>query len=879
MSNYNKYPKGSEWRKWDLHFHSPSSYDYEDKSVTNEDIINGLIEHNISVVAITDHHLIDVERISKLQDLAENKVTILPGIEFLCESRGKDPIHFIAIFSENSKIQFIWDQIKNNTNIKRIYGEGKKTNDVYCDLDKTTNLIHQLGGLVSIHAGSKSNTIDNITHALPHGVAQKEDIAKSVDIFELGKEDDVEPYTKFVNHHLSTSINKVLPLVICSDNHNIRDYKSKQNLWIKADPTFQGLKQLIYEPLDRASISDSAPDDKFLYHLIDKVKFQDNSFTTEEIQINQNLTTIIGGKSTGKSILLRNIAKSIDVDEYKKRLKSVNLNEPRRIEGMEVAWKDGQVSSLDAGDNPNKRIIYIPQSYLNRVVDNDKEYTDIDQIIKEVLLQDEDFHEWHLKLSVNEKAINDNIEQGIRVLFENIKIRNECNDELKKIGDEKGIQQQIMKIKGEIEELQKKLDLSDEKIKEYNEKIEKIKGDRITISISEDDIANLKILKEVSVSIYNPDEFSFKSEDLTAKIDELRRSKTVSYSKDWKSEIERLIEIEEKQLEDKRKRNQKEIAEVRPLQAKIDDQKNLTKKYNELEEEQKKDRIIKNLKIKIEDSLKKIKEVINNLCDEASNYYSIYLNAKDKIDFDNMDEELIFDIETVFQSEKFYQNFIDSYFDGRKIRTSDYDFITKFQFQSKEKYKDFLEKVIWSILRNELPVLSNGVNNRELITALLKNWFLHSYRVEYDGDQINEMSPGKKSFVLLRLLVDLDNSNCPILIDQPEDDLDNRSIYYEVVEFLRKKKTNRQIIIATHNPNLVLGADAELVIVANQQGKKSKNKKNTFEYVSGAIEHSFAENDKIQEILFKRGVQEHICEVLEGGKEAFNKRMNKYSFK
>jgi ABC-type cobalamin/Fe3+-siderophores transport system ATPase subunit len=126
--------------------------------------------------------------------------------------------------------------------------------------------------------------------------------------------------------------------------------------------------------------------------------------------------------------------------------------------------------------------------------------------------------------------------------------------------------------------------------------------------------------------------------------------------------------------------------------------------------------------------------------------------------------------------------------------------------------------------------------------------------------------------------VDLDNSKCPILIDQPEDDLDNRSIYYQVVQFLRKKKSERQIIIATHNPNLVLGADAELVIVANQEGKKTKNKTSPFEYVSGAIEHTFPEVDTIEEVLYKRGTQEHICDVLEGGKEAFNKRKNKYSF-
>ena len=127
--------KGSEWRKWDLHFHSPSSYDYGDKSVTNEQIIKVLDENNISVVAITDHHIIDIDRIKMLQSLGKKKdITVLPGIEFLSDARGKVPIHFIGIFPEESKIDFIWGQLENKTNISKIKGEGKKGNEVYCDL-------------------------------------------------------------------------------------------------------------------------------------------------------------------------------------------------------------------------------------------------------------------------------------------------------------------------------------------------------------------------------------------------------------------------------------------------------------------------------------------------------------------------------------------------------------------------------------------------------------------------------------------------------------------------------------------------------------------------------------------------------------------------
>src|SRR3990167_2826699 len=90
--------RGSEWRKWDLHFHTPSSYDYNDKSVTNDDIITALKKADISVVVVTDHHYIDVSKIKNLKSLAKNDIVILPGIEFCSDARGSEPIHFIGIF-------------------------------------------------------------------------------------------------------------------------------------------------------------------------------------------------------------------------------------------------------------------------------------------------------------------------------------------------------------------------------------------------------------------------------------------------------------------------------------------------------------------------------------------------------------------------------------------------------------------------------------------------------------------------------------------------------------------------------------------------------------------------------------------------------------
>jgi hypothetical protein len=161
---------------------------------------------------------------------------------------------------------------------------------------------------------------------------------------------------------------------------------------------------------------------------------------------------------------------------------------------------------------------------------------------------------------------------------------------------------------------------------------------------------------------------------------------------------------------------------------------------------------------------------------------------------------------------------------------------------------------------------------------LSENYFALDYDLIYDGDNFDKMSEGKKAFVILKLLLDFSDKECPILIDPPEDDLDNRAIYTELVQYIRKKKINRQIILATHNPNIVVGSDSELVIVANQHGIKNKNTDSTkkFQYVAGSLENTRVKDDSIEIILDSQGIREHVCDILEGGTTAFLSREKKY---
>ncbi|QCW99854.1 ATP-binding protein [Aggregatimonas sangjinii] len=209
---------------------------------------------------------------------------------------------------------------------------------------------------------------------------------------------------------------------------------------------------------------------------------------------------------------------------------------------------------------------------------------------------------------------------------------------------------------------------------------------------------------------------------------------------------------------------------------------------------------------------------------------------------------------------------------GKKIVNTSFDINVEQYFK--------LTTEIFEKLLNQSLTLKGGNSHLGLALKLMStNFFDISYDIRYD-DTFNQMSEGKKAFVVLMLLLDFSDKDCPILIDQPEDDLDNRAIYKELVKYLKKKKKERQIIVVTHNPNIVVGADSEQVIVANQNGVDTKNENGAkFQYVSGSLENSKEADEGIEIILERQGIKEHVCEILEGGNEAFKQREIKYDLK
>ena len=132
------------------------------------------------------------------------------------------------------------------------------------------------------------------------------------------------------------------------------------------------------------------------------------------------------------------------------------------------------------------------------------------------------------------------------------------------------------------------------------------------------------------------------------------------------------------------------------------------------------------------------------------------------------------------------------------------------------------------------------------------------YALEFDGVPIERLSPGTRGIVLLLLYLAVDaQDDRPLIVDQPEENLDPQSIYDELVVEFQRAKLRRQVIIVTHNANLVVNTDADQVIVA-RCGNHEPGRLPEMHYFSGGLEEPT--------------IREAVCAILEGGKRAFQER-------
>ncbi|PIY72613.1 hypothetical protein COY87_00050 [Candidatus Roizmanbacteria bacterium CG_4_10_14_0_8_um_filter_33_9] len=852
----------------------------------------------IKCVGITDHNYDDNKLLDEFLDYSKkNKIKIIPGVEI-----NAGGAHALVFFSKIPYAKVTFSE-GINTFLTKIDINNKKTNSVLTvtqkNIKEIIDTVKRIDGLLIFAHCNSTN-----------GLFQQQDKTNLADIFNYQKVCLLEE--RSLQACLETAeyitTNKKLKSDICftigCDSRSLIDIGSPDpngnQLWIKADPTFLGLKQIIFEPKDRVKITQDKPEQKKTYSVIDKVRFIDNTgkglFSSDYIELNQNLNAIIGGRSTGKSLLLFHIAYSIDFEEVENRFNVLSspidyhdLKNDANFD-FEVVWSDGVKNTLKNLEDIKRKILYIPQNYLNKLSENQLPTKQaLNNFIKNVIIQDKKINKTYFEKMSFVKNTTAKITTEINNLF----ILETNISSLKKnivdIGDEKGITNYIGDLKKQMDELKKESGFTDiqmNEIKNLNENKNKLQAELVSLRQDKETVDKLftdlesRLVEAISIK-NNYFEYLI-NKDIKEKIES--DLKWVYIQKDQLKINRQNIN---KSITEKIEKNEKQIATIdkklSPLLKKIKLQEKLKKIIEKTKEEEAKKAKIQLIKNDLEINSRKYKDTQQTIIKLYEENFKIYKELQLELKKgESQLEDINLNVSVTFRNKEFNEKCIDEFInkhDLKRIIPCKGDEEFEYMYDEKKHFKN-IEKIFIDLMSQEVNTIKNR-SKRDAVLKLFEDYFDVDFYITYKGDPLNMMSPGKKSLVLLKLLIYLSREDYPILLDQPEGDLDNRSVYLDLVKFIKEKKKSRQIIIITHNPNLVVGADAEDIIVGNQRGQDTtkENKKFQFEYVSGALEKSFKLDKKKEPfILYQQGIREHVCDILEGGEEAFEKRELKYDF-
>lgn len=667
--------------------------------------------------------------------------------------------------------------------------------------------------------------------------------------------------------------------------------------WIKALPSFEGLFQILCEPADRVHIQKDKPDIKDSHKIIKSIRFNDERFPIEPVVFSDSLTCIIGGKSTGKSLLLKSLALTIDSDYVREQEQSITPSyidkpieiNPLNIKNTIVEWQDGTTDK--------RKIVYIPQAFLNRTIDNPQKDTAISKIIEDVLLQEASIKNARKNLDEQYTKIKGKTFINIVTYEELLHNQTDIHNQILEFGQSKTFLASIAEFEKQRTELAQKINITEDEIKRYSELTQnrnvlaenktKLENELRQISSMPSPTAIFPNYLDIKLNSNNIQKISLDFPTVHEKINGFIMIMNDILADEWtktKSDIQICLQEQINSIEE---RLSIITPEYNALKSKIEQGEQLKKLAEQIEKETEKLQQAQALETKEAELNTKIEDVRNNIINSQKEYYKAIkeycsiVNANAVIS----STDLLIEATIEWKKDEFI-NFISEAFNNRHFNAFRDNNGMDLTDIAEKDYSGCLLLFIWeAMLHPSLPAglpLKSTFDKKTVLQRLFGLWYNIHYVVKNGNDTIEAMSPGKKALTLLELLINLSENNCPILIDQPEDDLDNRSIYNELVKFIKNKKHDRQIIVVTHNANVVLGADSELVIVANQDGKDTPNNSNVrFEYRNGAIEDD--EIDLLEDgthregILNQKGIQTQICDILEGGKNAFELRRNKYN--
>jgi hypothetical protein len=918
--SYSKLNRGSEWRRWDLHVHTKGTMKSDRFTSPDFDsycrkLFTEAIANNIAVIGITDYF--SLENYKKVIDYQSNvatdtnfsdeqkeiiqSITLLPNMELRmmpCTGAKKlvnvhmiiNP-NFVGHFENHYLAKITLSSSDSNLTPYSLTQLGKASNPQANDeaaykagIQRAVIDSKTLAKLKNDNLDIRENVLFAVSNSKSDGASAMQEhytffegetgnlseVRKSIylfsDIIFSGNPKDA---TFFLGQKISVEdvvqkCGSLKPCIHGSDAHTEDELfmpDEQRNCWIKADPTFEGLKQIVCEPGSRVKIQLLKPEEKNPNNVI-------KSFTTADgqcLELNPNMNTIIGGRSSGKSALLASMAYKcawpFKDDKYKKFLENT-----LKVEGAKLEWLNAQ---LDA----THPIEYFPQKFLYEM--QDKGLTNIIlPILKQKGLTSH-IETLNIQLSQIKTQIGTDVEQW----FVTHNDLSALKTKQKELGAEDTLRQNIQSLEEKIKQIKAANSVSDADHQYDQNKIKEVTQLQTEQTQMSSDLTLLPTIQELT--LFNPiaSQLHGLSQANQEQIQSLYKEVVQTAKEQWEAGVKKMlaqVENDHNTVVEKLKTilADQQFLSIRDKYKAMQGLEPLQERLDTAQKEQKEFEIVRG---SIDTLDTQQSETQTRLRENFSKYKKVFEATLPQLTLP-ADSDLEIKALMKFKSDG-YKTFIEN---AVNLKASSERDLLDFEYIDFDSFIVHIFQLFDRAKAGELPLKgAYASNHRKFSSDLLSEpWHEIDYDIVYEDDSFAQMSEGKRAFVVLKLLLEFSDKKCPILIDQPEDDLDNRAIFKELVGFLKKQKSIRQIILVTHNANVVVNADSELVIVANQQGAKTPNTAGKkFEYVAGSLEFTKPVDNTEPKILYQKGIREHVCEILEGGNEAFKLRERKYAIR
>ncbi len=886
-----KFPKGSEWFKWDLHCHTPDDKSWlikpnteEEKQKFIKDYIKKAKDAELKVLAITNHY--DYKKItdsyfSEIKEEGKKEgITVLPGVE-ITASEGSG-IHILAIFPEEMDLNIIDDLM---TKIYPIKGKHKETTegvpisgyDIHQINEEFSKALDDKFIFIFAHVNSSNGVISNKTisggnrvKAWQYKFIRFAQWTKNPNSLEDGSFNDRivknqdPPYKREMVHIVASDCRSLEP----EPSRSEISYLGQKYTWIKTNPSFEGLLQVFYDSEDKIAYQEEDPRkrNKQFFKLIqlgENNLFESGKvhFAPTKIPLNPDMIAIIGSRGTGKSILIDVFAKL-----HKKESKyNDNINKIQLNPSFLIKYQKEPDSIIESNiDHINEfDYIHVHQSEFKQICIKPLE---LDKEIRQLL---------GIPPFEYSNEFNEEIDELVNKFFD---IRDWFQEE----EDSGEIKHSKNYNKEQIQKYDSKIGYI--RTSESQEQIERFRECQRKKLMYK---SNLKEVHELNL------EFTKIKEKLNPIIENINKASSKKLkipSMDFHKQIEKIDEIIpyfESQIvliQDEIKKIKEHFQEIGIED--VDYVMDQVKIYeNAIDKHRKTLKKIKNKKKEQNEIFPALSKIVDKLQISIDDYKGIidekWKMLKEK-EFKNTEQatihlDLLENIEIIpeiyFDNEEFYDLIIEHLNKTKFRKRGD---ISQFQ-RIKETFNVYdLESFISLIQNDEIITLEsselslkdfldrtdyfNSEMDREFFKNLYKSHSMQKFckvisKTRLNGRAIGDLSMGERGTLFLRIKLATAAFSLPFIFDQPEDDLDNDFIQNFLVRLFRKLKKYRQIIVVTHNANIVVNSNAEQVIIAD-------NDNECLLYISGGLEEPL--------------IRTRICDILEGGEIAFQKRARKY---